>query len=226
MLRQKSVWDAAMAQLNSALASGPSRAAVRPILSYSSGRYENAEDLVGFWAAALGLTLTGFVFAQVWSSKHWPSAPAVWAWGPLPILMVIAIGFVAGTLLCSQMELLRRLFVPKKLMAAAVAQRAKQLYHDNCRPNAGDDAAKPYSVLIYVSVYEQMVEIIHSDSDGLDEQLNDIRKAILRSLKSSDPYGLQEAVLNACQTLEDQIGNGHASAASLPTANCPLSIVH
>jgi uncharacterized membrane protein len=195
----------------------PSRGTVKPIVSYSSARYEHAEDMVGFWAAALALTLTGFIFAQAWSAKPWPSAPAVWAWGPLPILVVIVIGFIAGTLLCSQLEPLRRLFVPKKAMAAAVAQRAKQLYHDNCRHDAaGDGPGKTSSVLIYVSVYEQMVEVIHGrpDCGSLDGQLGDIRKAILRSLKSANAPALQAAVLKACQTLEGNFASTSENCAA------------
>jgi putative membrane protein len=208
ILSQKSFWDAAVPELNNALASIPSHGMVKPIVSYSSARYEKAEDMVGFWAAALALTLTGVVFAQAWSSKHWPGAPAVWAWGPLPVLVVIVMGFLGGTLLCSQLELLRRLFVPRKLMAAAVAQRAKQLYHNNCRRNAGDDASDTAaSVLIYVSVYEQMVEIIHGQADAvtMEEHIRSIRKEIVRSLKSSNPYALQEALLQACKTLEGKL---------------------
>lgn len=230
MLAQKGFWDAAVIQLNSAFASAPSRGMVKPIVSYSSARYANAEDMVGFWAAALGLGLTGFIFAQAWSSKHWPTAPAVWAWGPLPILVVIVIGFAIGTLLCSQLELLRRLFVPRKLMTAAVAQRARQLYHDNCHHNAADDASrKRYSMVIYISLYEQMVEIIHgqSESPALDKQLNDARKAIRRALKSSNLCSLQEAILNASAAIEDKIVTGQVtSPASLSAADCPLSIVH
>jgi hypothetical protein len=49
-----------------------------------------------------------------------------------------------------------------------------------------------------------MVEIIHGRPDcrTLDGQLVDMRKAILRSLKSPNARALQMAVLKACQTLE------------------------
>jgi len=184
--------------VNEAVAEAERRSGARimPVVATSSGRYEWAEDLVGLWAAALGLALTWSVLAMAPVGKELAATGKVYTAGLLPILLSVVIGFVAGAVLATKVRWLRGLFISRKKQAQCVRERARQIYNE-CYMNCGG-RRQDSLVLIYVSLYEKAVEIVASDeaAEKLPPAEQDaIRKAILDGLAHRQPEaGIRSAV--------------------------------
>jgi putative membrane protein len=149
-------------RLNRAVAEGQARTAARivPVVAQSSGRYDRAEELVGLWAAALALAMMWLFFAKAPIGRELDTYGQVWSLGLLPVFAVIALGFIAGALIATQVGWLKRLFVPRRSLAAAAVQSARGIFNER-RLKANPDV--PF-LLIYVSVYERQACIVADES--------------------------------------------------------------
>ena len=135
------------------------------VITRSSGRYERAEDMVGLWGAALGLSL-------VWAIISMQPTPLVaggqiWRLGFIPIIGVLIGGFILGAMLATQIGTLRRLFVPRKHLQSAALSRAKQIYNEQRAENPRD-AEKIF--LVFFTLYEEAAVI--QASDAIDKTLD------------------------------------------------------
>lgn len=141
-----------------------------------SGRYDRAESVCG-----LLIGVATLILAQQWDSPgDWNAPPALSIGGQV---LLIAVGFLVGSLAASYWHGLRRLFVTRDEMQTEVHRRVHQVFSQqgigNTRHNGG--------LLIYVSLFEHRLEI-HCDSAAAGkltpENLATIRDAVLGSIKS------------------------------------------
>ncbi len=145
-------------RINESVRAGESRtsAEIVPVVSSASGRYDRAEDLAGLWLGVLLLILV----AILWPAPHetdagsWQNASPVWFIVRLVVAMVA--GFMAGAVVSSRFEWLRRLFTPRIQLTDEVNQAARAVFFDNrvhhTRTGGG--------VLIYVSLFEHVAAIL------------------------------------------------------------------
>lgn len=129
-----------------------------PVIAASSGRYDRAEDLAGFWLGVL-------LMVSLWIL--WPAPPLEPGdWGPgMPLhhagwLAALVGGFFIGAALCARTPLLRRLMTPKKELEAEVQRRAREVFFDQ-RVHHTVGAT---GVLIYISLFERMVCILADET--------------------------------------------------------------
>jgi putative membrane protein len=125
-----------------------------PVVASSSGRYDRAEDIVGFWFSLSTAVTFWFVFPSTLPEVGSWSGPAYWS-----LLMLIAgmvAAFVAGVLLASKVNWLRKLFTPRKQMEDEVAERARTIFFDQ-RVHHTDQRV---GLLIYISLYERMAVLL------------------------------------------------------------------
>jgi putative membrane protein len=151
-------------QINQVLADTKRQTSVTilPVIANSSGRYDRAEDLLGLWAAALGLALTWALFARLPVGQEWQNGPGSGRSELVTVLGVVAAGFILGLLVGSRMGWLRRFFVPRRHMAARVSARAKQVFHEISAQFPDPDRSR--LLLIYVSRYERQVAFVGGDA--------------------------------------------------------------
>lgn len=173
-------------RVNDAVAGAGERSSARivPVVASSSGRYEQAEDLAGLWAAALGLALVLFLVTTTDTGQPAPTSDAHWAKELGIVLIVVIGGFLAGALLATHIHLLRRLFVPKRKMRQAASRQARQVFRD-CQMRFGRSEQDPPLVVIFVSLFERFATVLADES--LQQQLTDaavepIRAVILDGL--------------------------------------------
>lgn len=128
------------------------------VVATASGRYERAEDIVGFLVALLAvmvgwLTCSAFHSESVWGSGN-SSA------GLIPVLVTMVIGFVAGSALATWFPALRLPFIPKKEMEVEVHRAAQATFMSSrIRKTAGATG-----ILIYVSFFEHRVVVLPDDA--------------------------------------------------------------
>ena len=153
--------EAQIHRINDAVAAASQHTAAKivPVVTSCSGRYERAEELIGWWAAALGLALTGvLVTGPMVVAERTETGPARWALNLGMVLGIIVVGSLAGAMLSTQIGWLRRLFIPKRTMRQAVRDRAQHVLRDT-RIRCGDEGSDRPIVLIFVSLYERLVEV-------------------------------------------------------------------
>ena len=124
-----------------------------PVVAVSSDRYERAEDTFGLWMAlvavsAVWLTLQGIRPATGDWEDGWELAINL-----LPILGLLAGGWLVGIRLAGRFPALKRLAASKASMRARVEQRAGQAF---VRFRAGR-TRDGTGVVLYVSLFERMV---------------------------------------------------------------------
>lgn len=148
--------DSQRQAVEAAIADAESRtsAEVVAVIAAASGRYDRAEDIAGLWLGSLAM-------AALWI--FWP-APAqdTGEWGApvwlhyLGWLAALGGGFVAGAVLASRINPLRRLFTPRREMLEEVQARARAVFFDQrVHRTAGGTG-----LLVYVSVSERMACIL------------------------------------------------------------------
>ena len=194
----KLLTDNEVAEVNEAVSQAEARSGARivPVLASCSGRYEWAEDLVGLWAAALGLALTWAFISQAPVGREWVAAGKSSGIGLLPVLAVVVIGFVGGAVLATQVDWLRRLFVPRRKRLNCVRERGQQIFNVSYVRD-GNDNHTPL-VVIYVSIYEKCVEIISDDRlHGIltEPEIQSVREMVLEAMANHKAAeGLQQAI--------------------------------
>ncbi len=135
-------------------------AEIVPVAATASGRYDRGEDLFGL-VFALVVTAAGhFIYPLlVEAGVGWNGERAA---GPgLPvILLLVLVGFLAGSLLASLFPSLRTPFVSRREMEAEVERSALAAFLTHgVRGTKGGTG-----ILIYLSLYEQIVRILPDES--------------------------------------------------------------
>ena len=128
------------------------------VVASVSGRYDRAEDLFGLLLGLAALSIVWGLFQDVgripWSQGHAPTL------GLLPVVLIVALGFVLGAALATRFPRLRLPLIPRSEMREEVERRALEAFQRHrLRATAGGTG-----VLIYVSLYERMVRVVGEDA--------------------------------------------------------------
>jgi len=179
-------------RVNDAVAAAARRtcANIIPVVSSSSARYEYAEDLVGWWAAALGLALAGLLVTQRHLTENARRSTPEWTLKLGTVLVVILCGWILGMLVAKHIRSLRRLFIPRKAMLAAGRKRAATVFQD-CRLRAAAAGDVRPIVLIFVSLSERFVTVVASlelQKEVGPAAFEPAEALIARGLKKHRPY--------------------------------------
>ena len=193
-------------RINEAVAAAERRTAAEivPAIATASGRYDRAEDLVGLWVGLVAMIVVWFVFRAAPPSGDWAAG---WRWtaGVWPLVAAVLIGFVAGAGLASFCPVLRRLFIPRRELAAEVKRMARQVFFDSRLSRTTGRTG----LLIFVSLYERRVVVLADEavSDALGESdLQAIRDDVLGGLRSKQACeGLCAAIARAGELLESRL---------------------
>ena len=185
-----------------------------PVVAGSSGKYDRAEDMVGLWAAALGLALLWLLFSRVVGRETLGQTGASGI-GLLPILAIVIIGFLGGTLLATQIGWLRRLFIPPSQLDEAAEAHARYVFYD-CFSRREQKQAN--LCVIHLSLYERRVTIVadkHLQEKLTDADMESIRRPVLEGLSGRNLRdGLCDAIRRAAELLA-------TSAADTDSPPCP-----
>ena len=173
--------------ITQAVAEAESRtsAEIVPVVATASGRYDRAEDIVGLWAAMIGLIAAWLALpAAPTESGSWDGMPE---WARLLIAVAAAVaGFVIGAVVASHVGWLRRLFTPRREMRDEVAARARSVFFDSRVHHAAGDTG----LLMYVSLYERMAVVLGDESivDKLGQAaLDELCAALTGKLRELHP---------------------------------------
>jgi len=188
-----------------------------PVVAMSSGRYERAEDIFGLW---LGLLL-GLLM--------WATMPVrsdeLGAWGgyspvfiALCMILAVVAGFIAGSTIAGRFWALRRLFTPTRQMHDHVDAAARRAFFDlSIRRTVGATG-----VLLYVSIYEQMVAVIADEAVLLELGDDALDDACRRFTLALDRHSLTDALVLAIEDtgrrLADALPRTRQTANELPDA--------
>lgn len=158
-----------------------------PVIAEQSGRYDRGEDIFGLLVALV-------LVAAVWLGQPQPSLhdlSAGWS-GAIPPLGLAAFlgltagGFVLGAMLATLVPALKTPFVAPGEMREEVAQAAQACFYSLGLRKAPQAAG----VLIFVSRYEHMVEVLGDDAVQAKLQPEDwqaICDALLDGLRHQRP---------------------------------------
>jgi putative membrane protein len=178
-------------------------ARVMPVLAKASSRYDRAEDLVGLWGAALGLALVALILSILPREASETPTGHIERLGLLPVLGVVAGGFVFGGLLATRAQSLARLFVRREGLVAAAERRASQIYSE-AASRTQPSPSEPL-VVLYVSLYERFTMVLIDETVRLELGASEIEsiREVLRSVpRSADPSRkLSEAVRYVAERL-------------------------
>ncbi len=172
-----------------------------PVVATASGRYDRAEDLFGVVLALLALALAWISFQDIRSvAGGWASGQTL-ALGLLPLLLIVAGGFVLGTVAATLLPVLALPFVTDKEKREEVERSAAEAFH---RFRVRKTAAGT-GILLYVSLYERMVRVL--GDDAISEKLNQkdwdtVRDLVITGLRSNrGAEGLSQAILKCGELL-------------------------
>lgn len=153
--------DAARQRINAAVAAAESRtsAEIVPVVTGSSGRYDRAEDMAGFFVALVLLVAAWLFFQRVENAAATWDAPSLRLNLPA-IVLILAGGYFIGAILCSQVGWIRRLFAPRAERATEVELRARQAFFDQRIHHARSSSG----LLLYVSLFERRAAVIADET--------------------------------------------------------------
>jgi putative membrane protein len=155
-----------------------------------SGRYDRAEDIVGL-LVGLGALTAVWLCGQgvVAQTGDWAYGHSL-ALGLLPLLLVVAVGFAAGSALATYFPVLRLPFIAEQEKKEEVERRAAECFY---RFGIGRTAGAT-GILIYVSLYERMVVVKGDQAIAArieDRGWQDVCKTIIDGFKLGQPcFGL------------------------------------
>ena len=134
-----------------------------PVVATASGRYDRPEDMIGLWMAVFAAIAVWLIFPRLSDeSGSWGGMP--FYVGLLTMVAGVVLSFIAGVVVGSRVEWLRRLFTPRKQMLEEVSARARETFFDK-RVHHTSGAT---GVLIYVSLFERMAVVL-GDQTVLDK---------------------------------------------------------
>ncbi len=134
-------------------------AEILPVVATSSGRYDRAEDMIGFWLALIVvLTLAVLLPMRDHAAGSW----AGFEWGFKLLWMAIGatIAFIVGIVLATQCWPLRRLFTPQRQMRDDVDRAARAAFFDANAHHTQTSSA----LLIYLSLYERRAVLLADEN--------------------------------------------------------------
>jgi len=172
-----------------------------PVIATVSGRYDRAEDLFGVVVALLLLALSWIFFQDIRPFEtNWSSGLAL-GLGLISVLVIAAWGFIVGTIVATYLPILRRPFLTKQEMRQEVERNSAAAFQrfrvHRTRANTG--------VLIYVSLYERMVQVL--GDDAINKRLNQsdwdaVRDLVIKGFRAHRPAeGLSRAILKCGEIL-------------------------
>jgi len=208
--------DEELTDLNNTVAATSCRTSARiaPVVASASAAYDRAEDMLGFWAAALGLALLWMLFSFAPVSDGIPLIGQVNTGGLAPVIGTITTGFIAGALLATKMSAIRRPFVSKNHMAEAVKKRAGQAFAAHyLHKRSGDISGN--LLVIYISLYEKSA-IVHTD------------ERLTRLLTAGERRAIEDLVAVGFAkggSLATSISDAVDHAAEILAPHCPLEKV-
>lgn len=169
-----------------------------PVISFDSGRYDRGEDVFG---VICGLILVA-VFWVGYTFVGGGTAEATGLWrddiaaplGLVSILGLMAGGFIGGAFLATKIPSFKTLFVSRQEMQEEVARAAQACFYNQGIRKASHEAG----VLIYVSQYERMVQIIGDDAAAAkinEDDWQSICQLLLDGMRQNNPtFGLVSAI--------------------------------
>ena len=168
-------------------------AEIVPVVATVSGRYDRAEDLFGMVVALLALSIAWFALPELLQTSGWgpEDAPAL---GLPVILLIVAGGFVAGSVLASWLPAFRRPFISRREKRDEVERAAAEAFF-RFRVRGTDSGT---GVLIYISLYERMVRVLGDDAVAAklsQEDWDGVRDLVIEGLRRKQPAdGLARAI--------------------------------
>jgi putative membrane protein len=176
------------------------RGEIVPVVAGVSGRYDRAEDLCGLTVALIALAVVWLGFQGVrteeqdWAPRVVPALGLVW------MLVVVLLGFVAGTVLSARVPLLRRAFLREREMREEVERAAAAAFHQ-LRVRRTTAAT---GIVLYVSLYERMVRVVGDDAIAAKLGPADweaVRDVMLERLRDGAPAAALIAGIEAAGAL-------------------------
>jgi putative membrane protein len=131
-------------------------AEIVPVVATVSGRYDRPEDIVGLF---FGVVLMGITWSVLPANA--PDMTGSWEGIVLPyhlpaLVVAMIVGFIAGAVVASRIEWLRKLFTPSNQMRDEVNARARQVFFDD-RVHHTSGAT---GLLFFVSLYERTAVVL------------------------------------------------------------------
>lgn len=172
-----------------------------PVVATSSGRYDRAEDLFGVVIALLALALAWILFQDIRPvAGDWASGQRL-ALGLLPLLLIVAGGFVVGTVAATLMPVLALPFVSGKEKREEVERGAAEAFHRfRVRKTAGGTG-----ILLYVSLRERMVRVWGDDaiSEKVDQaEWDAVRDLVITGIRDGrGGEGVSQGILKCGELL-------------------------
>lgn len=124
-----------------------------PVVATSSDRYERAEDTFGLWLALIAVSVVWLALQGVRPAEgDWEEGWEL-AINLLPLLGIVAGGWIVGIRLAARFPSLKRLAASKGSMRARVEERAGQAF---LRFRAGR-TREGTGIVLYVSLFERMI---------------------------------------------------------------------
>lgn len=172
-----------------------------PVVATASGRYDRAEDLFGVVGALLALAVAWILFQDIRPvAGDWASGRTL-TLGLLPLLLIVAGGFVLGTVAATFLPVLALPFVTEREMRKEVERSAAEAFH---RFRVRKTAAGA-GILLYVSLHERMVRVLGDDAitEKLDQNDWDaVRDLIIDAIRANRAAeGLSQAILKCGELL-------------------------
>ncbi len=172
-----------------------------PVVATASGRYDRAEDLFGVAVALLAMALVWIFFQDIRPATGGWALGQTLALGLLPLVLIVAGGFVLGTMAATILPILALPFVTEKEKREEVERSAAEAFHRfRLRKTAAGTG-----ILLYVSLYERMVRVL--GDDAISDKLNQkdwqaVRDLVIAGFRSNRPAeGLSQGVLKCGELL-------------------------
>ena len=131
-----------------------------PVVATTSGRYDRGEDLFGLVVAVVALTAAWVLRQGIRVEEGTWSSVYTLGLGLVPVLLIVVLGFVAGTALASYFPVLRLPFIGRREMREEVERGAEAAFQ---RYRVRGTAAGT-GIVIYVSLYERLVRVLGDDA--------------------------------------------------------------
>lgn len=176
-------------------------AEVVPVVASASGRYDRAEDIFGFLFSLLVLGCTwGWFQGLVPTTAAWSGAPVFRLNLPV-VLAILFVSFFIGMALASRFPLLRLPLIARREMQEEVERSARETFQRlKIRRTEGATG-----LLIYVSLYEQMVHVVGDDTINAKLSGGDwaaLCDTILTGFKNGKPEeGMRNGILRCGELL-------------------------
>jgi len=154
-----------------------------PVVATASGRYDRAEDLFGLVVALLALALSWNFLQDIRPvAGDWASGQTL-TLGLVPLLLIVGGGFVLGTVAATAWPVLRLPFILKGEIRQEVARSAAEAF----RQFRVRKTAAGTGILIYVSLYERVVQVLGDDAIGeklRQEDWDAVRDLVIEGLRT------------------------------------------